>query len=108
MRAEVVLLVSLTAFIPASLTVAADAGPAARTRFASSRPGEIVVSVTVGGLGPFRFLLDTGSTHTAVTEQAGGRGRRRARGADGDAGGRRQRRVSRRRAADRGRRRRVG
>ena len=69
MRAEVVLLVSLTAFIPARLTVAADAGPAAPTRFASSRPGEIVVPATVGGLGPFRFLLDTGSTHTAVTDR---------------------------------------
>ena len=69
MRAEVVLLVSFTAFIPASLTVAADVGPAAPTRFASSRPGEIVVPVTVGGLGPFRFLLDTGSTHTAVTDR---------------------------------------
>ena len=69
MRAEVVLLVSLTAFIPARLTVAADAGPAAPTRFTSSRPGEIVVPATVGGLGPFRFLLDTGSTHTAVTDR---------------------------------------
>ena len=59
MRAEVVLLVSLTAFIPASLTVAVTPGPQPATRFASSRPGEIVVSVTVGGLGPFRFLLDT-------------------------------------------------
>ena len=44
-------------------------GPRPRTRFASSRPGEIVVPVTVGGLGPFRFLLDTGSTHTAVTDR---------------------------------------
>ena len=69
MRAEVVLLVSLTALIPARLTGAADAGPGAPTRFASSRPGEIVVPVTVGGLGPFRFLLDTGSTHTAVTDR---------------------------------------
>ena len=25
--------------------------------------------MTVGGLGPFRFLLDTGSTHTAVTDR---------------------------------------
>jgi predicted aspartyl protease len=27
------------------------------------------VPATVGGLGPFRFLLDTGSTHTAVTDR---------------------------------------
>jgi predicted aspartyl protease len=38
------------------------------TRFESRGPGEVIVPVTVGGRGPFRFLLDTGSTHTAVTE----------------------------------------
>ena len=32
--------------------------------FRSSRPGEIVVPVTVNGTGPFPFLLDTGSSHT--------------------------------------------
>jgi hypothetical protein len=26
------------------------------------------VPVTVGAMGPFPFLLDTGSTHTAVTD----------------------------------------
>ena len=69
MRAEIVLFVSLTALATAGVTLAADADPAARTRFASTRPGEILVPVTVGGMGPFRFLLDTGSTHTAVTEK---------------------------------------
>jgi hypothetical protein len=49
--------------------MAADAGPEALTRFASSRPGELVVPVTVGAIGPLRFLLDTGSTHTAVTQR---------------------------------------
>jgi hypothetical protein len=49
--------------------MAADGGPEALTRFASTRPGEIVVPVTVGAIGPLRFLLDTGSTHTAVTER---------------------------------------
>jgi predicted aspartyl protease len=38
------------------------------TRFESRGPGEVVVPVTIGDRGPFRFLLDTGSTHTAVTE----------------------------------------
>ena len=76
-----------------AVAAAADAGPAAPTRFASTRPGEIVVPVTVGAMGPFRFLLDTGSTHTAVTREAGDRGRRRARGADGDARRRRERRA---------------
>jgi hypothetical protein len=42
-----------------------DAGTS--TPFESRRPGEVVVSATVGGRGPFRFLVDTGSTHTAVT-----------------------------------------
>ena len=69
MRAEVVLFVSLTALGTAGVTLAADAGPAAPTPFASTRPGEILVPVTVGARGPFRFLLDTGSTHTAVTER---------------------------------------
>jgi len=71
-RAEVVLLVSLIAIVPAptpDASAAAESRPAARTAFASSRPGEIVVPVTVGAHGPFRFLLDTGSTHTAVTER---------------------------------------
>jgi predicted aspartyl protease len=69
MRAEVVLVVSLTALTPSHPAAAADAAPAAATRFTSSRPGEILVSATVGAKGPFRFLLDTGSTHTAVTDR---------------------------------------
>jgi hypothetical protein len=39
----------------------------ASTPFTSRRPGEIVVPVLLGAEGPFRFLLDTGSTHSAVT-----------------------------------------
>jgi hypothetical protein len=38
------------------------------TAFASTRPGEILVPVTIGSRGPYPFLLDTGSTHSAVTE----------------------------------------
>jgi len=68
-RAEVALFVSLAAVGPARATVPAEGGAAARTPFASTRPGEIVVPVRVGAGGPFRFLLDTGSTHTAVTER---------------------------------------
>jgi hypothetical protein len=37
------------------------------TRFESRRPGEVAVPVTIGARGPFRFLVDTGSTHSAVT-----------------------------------------
>jgi predicted aspartyl protease len=29
--------------------------------------GDIVLAVQLNGQGPFRFLLDTGSTHTAVS-----------------------------------------
>jgi hypothetical protein len=39
------------------------------TPFTSTRPGEVIVPVTVGGRGPFRFLLDTGSTHSAISER---------------------------------------
>jgi hypothetical protein len=38
------------------------------TPFESRRPGEVIVPVAVGRRGPFRFVLDTGSTHSAVTE----------------------------------------
>jgi hypothetical protein len=36
--------------------------------FLAQRPGAIVVPVLVGGAGPYRFLVDTGSTHTAVRD----------------------------------------
>jgi predicted aspartyl protease len=40
----------------------------AETPFDTGGPGEVIVPVTLAGRGPYRFLLDTGSTHTAVTE----------------------------------------
>jgi predicted aspartyl protease len=36
--------------------------------FLSSRPGEVVVPIIIGDTGPHRFLLDTGSSHSAVTQ----------------------------------------
>ena len=42
--------------------------PVTVTPFESRGPGEVIVPVTVGGRGGYRFLLDTGSTHTAVTQ----------------------------------------
>lgn len=39
-----------------------------QTPFQSRGPGEVVVPVMVGERGTYRFLLDTGSTHTAVSE----------------------------------------
>jgi predicted aspartyl protease len=34
------------------------------------RAGRLIAPVYINGFGPFRFLLDTGATHTAVTEDA--------------------------------------
>lgn len=42
--------------------------PTGAVRFDSHAPGETVVQVTIGRRGPFRFLVDTGSSHSAVTE----------------------------------------
>lgn len=46
----------------------ADA-PAVEVPFAQPWPGAVVVPVTVNGTGPYSFLIDTGSSHTAVTER---------------------------------------
>jgi hypothetical protein len=64
----------LLAFIVPARPAAMDdhaTGPhvAGSTPFVSRRAGEVIVPVTVGGAGPFPFLVDTGSTHTAVTER---------------------------------------
>ena len=40
----------------------------AEVRFVSSRHGEVVIPVFVGGEGPYRFLLDTGSSHSVISE----------------------------------------
>ena len=34
----------------------------------SARHGEVVIPVFVGGEGPYRFILDTGSSHTAISQ----------------------------------------
>ena len=68
MGARVVALMTVALLAPVAVTGAEgrrDAG--APTPFASSRPGEVIVPAAVGRLGTRRFLLDTGSTHTAIT-----------------------------------------
>jgi predicted aspartyl protease len=40
----------------------------ADVRFASSQYGDVVVPVFIGGEGPYRFLLDTGSSHTVIRQ----------------------------------------
>lgn len=54
----------------ATRPVQASAGT---VRFDSPSPGEMVVQVTIDGHGPFRFLVDTGSSHSAVTESLAAR-----------------------------------
>lgn len=39
------------------------------TPFPRGSPGDIVLSVTIGGQGPFRMLLDTGAVRSAVTRE---------------------------------------
>jgi predicted aspartyl protease len=39
--------------------------------FLDHRPGAVVVPVSVDKAGPYRFLVDTGSTHTAVRDTVG-------------------------------------
>jgi len=70
-RCAILLLVTFPlASRPAALDHRADAaGTAPSTPFESRRAGEVIVPATVGREGPYRFLLDTGSTHTAVTER---------------------------------------
>ena len=45
-----------------------DQTRSADVRFASSQHGEVVVPVFIGGEGPYRFLLDTGSSHTVISQ----------------------------------------
>lgn len=56
-----------------SAYVAAADPPSGSTAFMLAGPGGIVVQVTVNGQGPFRFLLDTGSTHSSITESLAAR-----------------------------------
>ena len=57
-------------FTPA--TLAAEAGREVLP-FRLRHSGEIVVPVTVAGQGPFRFLLDTGSSRTAISTRLAAR-----------------------------------
>jgi predicted aspartyl protease len=52
-------------------TLALDA--ADRTRFRLRGAADIVVEVSIGGEGPFRFLLDTGSSRSAIAAAAASR-----------------------------------
>jgi predicted aspartyl protease len=60
-------LIVLGAVVPARAT-GTDQTRGKDVRFASSQHGEIVIPVFIGGAGPFRFLLDTGSSHTVISQ----------------------------------------
>jgi predicted aspartyl protease len=47
---------------------AADRTRPSTVRFASSQPGEVVIPVFIRGEGPYRFLLDTGSSHSVISQ----------------------------------------
>lgn len=50
-------------------TVSAEVpGSGGATPFRSNRPGQIVVPVRLNGQGPFAFILDTGSSHSSISE----------------------------------------
>lgn len=55
-------------FVAPAGATGADPGRAADIRFTSSQDGEVAIPVFVGGKGPYRFLLDTGSSHTVITQ----------------------------------------
>jgi predicted aspartyl protease len=65
MAAVGLIVVSVVAFVRAG---SGDPTRSADVRFASSQYGEVVVPVFIGGEGPYRFLLDTGSTHTVISQ----------------------------------------
>ena len=67
MRAPLALLLSLTVSISAPHALALEQDEV--TPFETGDQGGIILRVMLNGRGPFRFLLDTGSTHTAVSEK---------------------------------------
>src|SRR5882672_872076 len=68
-------LVALTTFSTLSLAaVRADAAQNPDSiHFALDAPGAVTVPVTLGGTGPFTFLVDTGSSRSSVSETVAAR-----------------------------------
>ncbi|MFN7983061.1 MAG: retropepsin-like aspartic protease [Vicinamibacterales bacterium] len=54
---------------PPLLPTAGADEPAAEVPFRQPWTGAVVVPVTANGMGPYSFLVDTGSSHTAVSER---------------------------------------
>ncbi len=68
MRRQLVVVVGFLGLAAGGETFAGGTAVPEGVRFTSRRAGEVIVAVTIADRGPFRFLLDTGSTHSAVTE----------------------------------------
>lgn len=63
----------LSVFFLAAAASVSHAGPRnVELPFELDPHGSVIVSPVVQGLGPFRFLLDTGSTHSAVSDELAG------------------------------------
>jgi hypothetical protein len=58
---------ALAALLLFALPAAAATGDPSSTRFHLLDDGSIVVPVTIGGTGPYRFVLDTGSSRTVIS-----------------------------------------
>jgi len=58
-----------TAVAPAVERAAVDTGPEFATPTTFDRVGRIVVPVTVNGLGPFRFMVDTGANRSLLSTE---------------------------------------
>ena len=58
----------VVSLVPRMWATGPDRTRPADVRFASSQPGEVVIPVLIGGEGPYRFLLDTGSSHSVISQ----------------------------------------
>ena len=59
--------IASSALLLFATTVAAVSAHASPTRFDLLDDGSVVVPVTIGGTGPYRFVLDTGSSRTVIS-----------------------------------------
>jgi predicted aspartyl protease len=60
-------LIVLVAWTPTRATEP-DRSRSEDVRLSSTDHGEVVIPVVIGGEGPYPFILDTGSSHTAVSQ----------------------------------------
>lgn len=68
MRRVGVLVLLAVVFRIGPVTTSATEAPAASTVFQFGSHGEPIVTATLNGVGPYRFIFDTGSSHTSITK----------------------------------------